>query len=409
MVITGRGAISCLGNDLKTLQESLRSGRSGVVFKASYRDLDFRSQIAAPAMAWRDALKEVGIKKRVLLTMSDVVQMGVLSAHKALLEEGLTAEALLERPSAIVAGTGVPCIESIHEGRTRIDRKESSKISPYTVLKAMSNALPAALSTMFPVRGPSFSMASACSTSSLCIAQGFDMIRHGMSDLVLCGGAEHLTDGLTGAFDAMRGALSTEFNADPEAASRPFDRQRDGFVMGEGAGMLVSEALESALDRGAQPLAELVGYSMNSDGFHVIQPDPEGKGAQACMALALECAGIKAQEVDYVNPHGTSIPQGDVAELKAIRELLGDQVAISSSKSMTGHPIAAAGVLELIHCSLMLEHQFILPNINLKEIDEGFESMNIVTKSKQAELNYVMSNNFGFGGNNVSLVLKRYV
>jgi 3-oxoacyl-[acyl-carrier-protein] synthase-1 len=303
-------------------------------------------------------------------------------------------------------GCGVSDPPTLHDAYDKIQSGRVRRISPMGIVKCMSNALSAAVTSVIPVSGLNLTLGSACASSAHAIGVAFDLIRRGIADVAICGGAEWADIGLSGTFDAMRGVLASGFNDAPEQASRPFDVRRSGLVLSSGAGMLVLEAHDHAVGRGVEATSEILGWGFSSDGHHITQPDPRGQGAEACMVAALQDAGV--ERIDYINAHGTSTQPGDAAELHAIRSVFGDRVPpISSTKSMGGHAVAAAGGLEAIHCTEMLRRGFLAPNINLECLDDEFADMPVIRDTRDVAPAIVMSNSFGFGGTNASLILTR--
>jgi 3-oxoacyl-[acyl-carrier-protein] synthase-1 len=369
-----------------------------------WADLHFSSQVSGQPPPFVSDLKALGLRTRDLTPMSEAARMGLFAALQALEEAGIDRGELRNSRSACVTGCGVSEPKALHDAYGKIAAGEVRRAAPYTVLKCMSSTVSAAITSVAPVAGLSLGLGAACATSAHALGIGLLLIRTGQADVVVCGGADVADIGFAGAFDAMRGALSTGFNDRPAEASRPFDRRRDGFVVAGGAGMVVLEERERALSRGAEIVAEVMGYGASSDGHHLIQPDPEGAGAARSMKAALHDAEVST--VDYINAHGTSTRHGDAAELRAIRTVFGESVPpISSTKSMGGHAVAAAGALEVIHCTVMMHRRFLAPNVNLTALDDEFRGMPVIETTREASPSLVMSNSFGFGGTNASLVL----
>ncbi len=400
VVITGFGIVSSIGNNKREVLESLRQGRSGIEFSEEYRDLGLRSQVHAPVRI--DPAQF--IDRKILRFMGEGAAYNYIAMQEAIEDAGLEADEISNERTGIVMGSGGPSTKDIVEGADILRSKGIKRVGPYRVPKAMSSTNSACLAVPFRIKGVNYSISSACSTSAHCIGHGVELIQMGKQDRVFAGGGESLHWTLTLTFDAM-GALSTKFNDRPQAASRPYDVDRDGFVISGGAGVVVLEALEVAKARGARIYAEVVGYGATSDGYDMVQPS--GEGAVRCMrqALATTEGGI-----DYINAHGTSTPVGDIKELEALREVFGDRVPpVSSTKSLTGHALGGAGATEAIYSLLMMEHGFIAASANIENLDPGAEGIPIVRERiDDVELNTVMSNSFGFGGTNATLILQRY-
>ena len=400
-VITGLGIVSSIGNNQQEVLASLREGRSGITFSQELKDSGMRSHV------WGNVkLDTTGlIDRKVVRFMSDASIYAFLSMEQAIADAGLSPEAYQNNPRVgLIAGSGggSPRFQVFGADAMRGPRGLKA-VGPYVVTKAMASGVSACLATPFKIHGVNYSISSACATSAHCIGNAVEQIQLGKQDIVFAGGGEELCWEMACEFDAM-GALSTKYNDTPEKASRTYDANRDGFVIAGGGGMVVVEELEHALARGAHIYAEIVGYGATSDGADMVAPS--GEGAVRCMQMAMH--GVDTP-IDYLNSHGTSTPVGDVKELGAIREVFGDNSpAISATKAMTGHSLGAAGVQEAIYSLLMLEHGFIAPSINVEELDELAAGLNIVTKPTDAKLTTVMSNSFGFGGTNATLVMRKY-
>ena len=399
-VITGLGIVSSIGNNQQEVLASLREGRSGITFSQELKDSGMRSHV------WGNVkLDTTGlIDRKVVRFMSDASIYAVLSMEQAIADAGLSPEAYQNNPRVgLIAGSGggSPRFQVFGADAMRGPRGLKA-VGPYVVTKAMASGVSACLATPFKIHGVNYSISSACATSAHCIGNAVEQIQLGKQDIVFAGGGEELCWEMACEFDAM-GALSTKYNDTPEKASRTYDAHRDGFVIAGGGGMVVVEELEHALARGAHIYAEIVGYGATSDGADMVAPS--GEGAVRCMKMAMH--GVDTP-IDYLNSHGTSTPVGDVKELTAIREVFGDKSpAISATKAMTGHSLGAAGVQEAIYSLLMLEHGFIAPSINIEELDEQAAGLNIVTETTDRELTTVMSNSFGFGGTNATLVMRK--
>lgn len=399
-VITGLGIVSSIGNNQQEVLASLREGRSGITFSQELKDAGMRSQV------WGNVkLDTTGlIDRKVVRFMSDASIYAYLSMEQAVADAGLAPEVYQNNPRVgLIAGSGggSPKFQVFGADAMRSPRGLKA-VGPYVVTKAMASGVSACLATPFKIYGVNYSISSACATSAHCIGNAVEQIQLGKQDIVFAGGGEELCWEMACEFDAM-GALSTKYNDTPEKASRTYDAHRDGFVIAGGGGMVVVEELEHALARGAHIYAEIVGYGATSDGADMVAPS--GEGAVRCMQMAMH--GVDTP-IGYLNSHGTSTPVGDVKELGAIREVFGDNSpAISATKAMTGHSLGAAGVQEAIYSLLMLEHGFIAPSINIEELDEQAAGLDIVTETTERELTTVMSNSFGFGGTNATLVMRK--
>ena len=399
VAVTGLGIVSCIGNTADEVLASLREGRSGIRADAIHREMGFRSQVSGDPQLDPAGL----VDKRALRFMGDGAAWCWISMDQAIRDAGLDPGEVSHERTGIVVGTGGPSTRAIVAAADTARAKGVKRIGPFAVPKTMSSTASATLATDFKIRGVNFSISSACTTSLHCIGEAAEMIRCGRQDVMFAGGGEELDWTLSALFDAM-GAMSSNFNETPDRASRAFDVNRDGFVIAGGAGVLVLEELERAKARGARIYAEVLGYGATSDGHDMVQPSGEG-GARA-MRLAMEPLG--GRTIDYINPHATSTPVGDVKEMEGVRDVFGDgsgQPYISATKSMTGHSLGGAGVQEAIYSLLMLKHGFVAPSININEIDPAIDGANIVTTLTEAELEVVMSNSFGFGGTNGSIVL----
>ncbi|AWC94762.1 TPA: beta-ketoacyl-ACP synthase I [Morganella morganii subsp. morganii] len=398
-VITGLGIISSIGNNREEVLASLREGRSGITFSEEFKEIGMRSQV------WGNVKLDTAglIDRKTARFMSDASVYAYLSMEQAIADSGLTEEQVSHYRTGVVAGSGggSPRTQAIAADGMRA--KGLRGVGPYLVPRAMASGVSANLATPFKIKGVNYSISSACSTSAHCIGHAVELIQLGKQDVVFAGGGEELCWEMSCEFDAM-GALSTKYNETPDKASRTYDQGRDGFVIAGGGGMVVVEELEHALARGAHIYAEVVGYGATSDGADMVAPS--GEGAVRCMQMAMH--GLDTP-VDYINTHGTSTPVGDTKELEAIREVFGDHTpALSATKAMTGHSLGAAGVHEAIYSLLMLEHGFIAPSINVENLDEKAEGMAIITEPTERKLTTVMSNSFGFGGTNATLVMRKY-
>ncbi|WP_274963898.1 beta-ketoacyl-ACP synthase I [Thioclava electrotropha] len=402
VVITGLGIVSPIGNNAEEVTASLKAGKSGIVFAEDYAERGFRSQVKGqPKITLEDH-----IDKRNLRFMGPGAAYNFIAMEQALADSGLEESDISNPRSGLIMGSGGPSTSNFFEAHRIVMEKGSPKrMGPFMVTRCMSSTNSACLATPFKIKGVNYSITSACSTSAHCIGNGTELIQMGKQDIVFAGGAEELHWSLTVLFDAM-GALSSKYNDTPERASRPYDVNRDGFVIAGGAGVVVLEEMERAKARGAKIYAELVGYGATSDGVDMVAPS--GEGAVRCMQMAT--AGLGNQTVDYINTHGTSTPVGDMIELGAINEVFGDQrPKVASTKSLTGHSQGATGAHEAIYSMLMLEHDFIAASANIEDLDPEAGDADIVTgRIDDAGLNCVMSNSFGFGGTNATLAFQRH-
>ena len=406
VVITGAGIVSCIGHDLTRVTQSLKEGQSGITFNESYAEHGFKSQVSGSID--KTALDTAKIDRKLKRFFSDASLYAYVSALDAIEQSGLSLETINNNPRvALVASSGGASTESIVNAVEAMREKGLRGVGAMAVPKTMGSSVSAALATGLKIQGVSYSLTSACATSTHCIGHAAELIQLGKADVVLAGGseAEHWTQSCM--FDAM-GAVSTQYNDTPKLASRAYDKDRDGFVIAAGGAMLVVESLEHAEARGAHILAEIVGYGASSDGAQMVAPS--GEGAVRCMQQALNDAGLES--VDYINTHGTSTPLGDITELQAIAKVFGGDISqvppISSTKSMTGHSLGAVGAQELIYCLLMLQEGFIAPSINVDTLDEDATGFDIVTQKRETKLKTLMSNSFGFGGTNATLIIKEF-
>jgi 3-oxoacyl-[acyl-carrier-protein] synthase-1 len=400
VVVTGMGVVSSIGHNNQEVLESLRQGRSGFEFAEDYRDLGFRSQVRG---AIHLNLAEL-IDRKILRFMGDAAAFSYLAMREAIADANLSEQLVSNPRAGLIMGSGGASPQNIVLAADTLRGKGLRKVGPYMVPRTMSSTISACLATPFKIKGVSYSISSACASSAHCIGNACELIQWGKQDVMFAGGGEEVHWSTTVLFDAM-GALSSEYNATPAMASRPYDVNRDGFVISGGGGVVVLEELEHALRRGAKIYAEIVGYGATSDGYDMVQPS--GEGAVRCMRQALETVD---SPIDYLNTHGTSTPVGDVRELEAIRSVFGDRLPpISATKSWTGHALGAAGVHEAIYSLLMQENNFIAASANIQELDPKAEGMPIVRERlDNLNLDTVMSNSFGFGGTNASLVFKRW-
>jgi 3-oxoacyl-[acyl-carrier-protein] synthase-1 len=400
VVVTGLGIVSSIGKNKQEVLASLKQARSGITFSQEYADLGFRSHVHGAVTINIEKL----IDRKLRRFMGDAAAYNYLAMAQAIKDAGLS-EAQISNPRiGLITGSGGASTANTVEAADTLRTKGLRKVGPFMVPRTMGSTTSACLATAFKIKGVGYSISSACATSAHCIGNAGELIQMGKQDMIFAGGGEELHWSMTVMFDAM-GALSSKYNGTPDKASRAYDVDRDGFVISGGGGMVVLEELEHARKRGARIYAELVGYGATSDGYDMVQPS--GEGAVRCMQLALSTADVP---VDYINAHGTSTPLGDTRELEAIREVFGSKIpTISSTKSLTGHALGAAGVNEVIYSLLMMEADFICESVNIENIDPAAANMPIARKRiDQAGITAVMSNSFGFGGTNACLVFKRF-
>ena len=399
VVITGVGIKSCIGNTYDEVLNSLKNGKSGITANETYKEMGFRSQISGSV----DINFAELIDRKLYRFMGEASAYAYLAAKDAIEMSGITESHLDSIKTGIVAGSGGSSTRVMVSTSDITRDKGPKRIGPYAVTKTMGSSISAILATAFKLKGINYSISSACATSAHCIGHAADLIKSGQQDIVIAGGGEDLHWSSSNLFDAM-GALSSNFNDEPALASRAYDRDRDGFVISGGSGMLILEEEEHAKKRGANILAKISGYYATSDGYDMVAPS--GEGAYRCMEGALQNYG---SSVDYINTHGTSTPVGDVAELTAIKELFKQEIpVISSTKSMTGHSLGATGAQEAIYSIMMLRDSFIAPSINISNLCEEAEGINIITETLNQDIKAVLSNSFGFGGTNASLVITKY-
>jgi len=400
VVITGIGIVSCLGNNKASVLESLQQGRSGIRGKEEYKELGLRSHIAGSI----DINISELIDRRHRRFMSDAAAYAYIAMQQAIEDAELKQQQVSNVRTGLIAGSGGSSLSNVVEVADILRSKGVKRVGPYRVPKTMSSTVSACLATPFKIKGVNYSITSACSTSAHCIGNAMELIQLGKQDIIFAGGGEEEHWTLTAQFDAM-GALSTKYNDTPNKASRAYDAGRDGFVIAGGGAMLVIEEREHALNRGAKIYAEITGYGATSDGFDMVAPS--GEGAVRCMQQALSNVDVP---IDYINAHGTSTPAGDIKELNAVREVFGDQMPrLTSTKSLSGHSLGAAGAHEAIYSLLMMENNFIAASANIENLDPEAEGIPIVTERLDATaLQCIMSNSFGFGGTNASLVFQRY-
>lgn len=400
VVVTGYGIVSCLGNNIDAVTESLKNSNSGITINEINKELGLRSHISGSITDLN--LKEK-IDRKLYRFMGDAAAFAYLSAEEAIENANLSNEVLKDFRTGIIMGSGGASSEDQIDSADILRSKGLKRIGPYRVTKAMGSTVSACLATSFGIKGINYSISSACSTSAHCIGAGMEQIQLDKQDVIIAGGGEAEHWGMTSLFDAM-GALSTKYNDEPEKASRAFDQDRDGFVIAGGGGAVILEEKQHALSRGAKIYAELTGYAATSDGQDMVSPS--GEGAERCMELAWDMCGKK--KVDYINAHGTSTPAGDITELNAIKNVFGSEIPmISSTKSLSGHSLGAAGVHESIYSLIMLENGFVAGSANIQNLDEEAKNFPIIQKNKSHDLTRVLSNSFGFGGTNATLIFEK--
>jgi len=400
VVVTGYGIVSCLGNDINAVTESLKNSNSGITINEINKELGLRSHISGSITDLN--LKEK-IDRKLYRFMGDAAAFAYLSAEEAIENANLSNEVLKDFRTGIIMGSGGASSEDQIDSADILRSKGLKRIGPYRVTKAMGSTVSACLATSFGIKGINYSISSACSTSAHCIGAGMEQIQLDKQDVIIAGGGEAEHWGMTSLFDAM-GALSTKYNDTPEKASRAFDQDRDGFVIAGGGGAVILEEKQHALSRGAKIYAELTGYAATSDGQDMVSPS--GEGAERCMKLAWDMC--RKKKVDYINAHGTSTPAGDITELNAIKNVFGSEIPmISSTKSLSGHSLGAAGVHESIYSLIMLENGFVAGSANIQNLDEEAKNFPIIQKNKSHDLTRVLSNSFGFGGTNATLIFEK--
>jgi 3-oxoacyl-[acyl-carrier-protein] synthase-1 len=406
VVVTGIGIVSCIGNSQDEVAASLKAGKCGITKDEKMAELGFRSQISGRPADTTARSKEL-IGKRSLRFMADAAEWSALAMHDAIADAKLTEEQVSNERTGIIAGSGGPSAIQIVKAAD-ITRKNNSpkRIGPFAVPKAMSSTVSATLATHFKIKGVNYSITSACTTSLHCIGAACEQIQWGKQDVMFAGGGEEVEWAMSSLFDAM-GAMSSKYNDAPETASRAFDANRDGFVIAGGAGMVVLEDYDHAVARGAKIYAEITGYAATSDGYDMVAPS--GEGAERAMRMALEDAATRGvTKIDYINPHATSTPVGDVAETNAIHRVFGeDGPYISATKCLTGHSLGAAGVQEAIYSLIMMDRGFVAPSINITDLDPELPTVNVAREMVETELTSIMSNSFGFGGTNGSVIFTK--
>lgn len=401
VVITGMGIVSSIGNNKTEVLDSLKAGRSGIVAAPEYTELGMRSRVHGKV----DIDAKSMIDRKIYRFMGDAAAFSYIAMQEAIDDAGLSEADVQSERTGLILGTGGASPENIVIAADNLRNRGIKRVGPYMVTKTMASTIPACVSTPLKIKGVSYTISSACSTSAHCIGHGAELIQFDKQDIVFAGGGEEVHWAMSVLFDGM-GAMSSQYNDDPERASRPYDKDRDGFVISGGGSVLVLEELEHALARGATIYAELTGYGATSDGYDMVQPS--GEGAVRCMKQAMRNV---EEPIDYLNAHGTSTPIGDLRELEAIDEVFGDKKPdITSTKSLTGHALGAAGSNEAIYSLLMMQNNFIAASANVEKLDENAEGFPIVTQLREnVSLNTIMSNSFGFGGTNCSLIFSRYV
>jgi len=400
VVITGIGIVSCIGNNKTEVLDSLLKTKSGIVFSEEHKKYNFRSHVVGTV---KNLDVDKHIDRKVKRFMGDGSVYNYIALKEAIEESGLSEKEVSNEKTGIIMGSGGPSIKNVYFAVDTIRKSSPKKMGPYIVPRTMASTCSATLAVPFKIKGVNYSISSACATSGHCIGNGMELIQYGKQDIVFAGGGEELDWALSGMFDAMP-ALSSKYNSTPEKASRPYDSNRDGFIIAGGAGALVLEEYEHAKARGAKMYAELTGYGATSDGYDMVAPS--GEGAARCMKMALKTSKNK---VDYINSHGTSTPVGDIKELEAIGETFKENIPkISSTKSLTGHSLGATSVQEAIYCLLMMKNNFISASANIENMDEKAKNFPIITEvEKSIELNSTMSNSFGFGGTNATLIFEK--
>ena len=401
VVVTGMGIVSSLGVNKSEVLESLKSAKSGIEFSEKYSEMGLRSRVhgSIPEIDTSDV-----IDRKMLRFMADAAIYNAIALDEAIKESGLSQDMVSHERTGLIMGSGGASNQNIVESADILRERGIKRVGPYRVPRTMGSTTSACLSTLFKIKGINYSISSACSTSAHCIGNAMEQIQLGKQDVVFAGGGEELDWSLTMLFDAM-GALSSKYNESPNKASRAFDADRDGFVISGGGGALVLESLDHAQARGANIIAELVGYGATSDGYDMVAPS--GEGAKRCMEIAIKDLD---GPIDYINAHGTSTPVGDVKELGAIKEVFGDDTIplIGSTKSLSGHALGAAGVNESIYSLLMLQNDFVVESVNIENLDDEATGMPIVRETKNIKLNRILSNSFGFGGTNACLVFEKF-
>ncbi len=408
IAVTGVGLVSCLGHDYEVALDKLKRGESGVRGVPEWGDFGIKSQVAGLVGDVSEKQAALKVPKKLALGMADSAIYCAISALDAARDSGLPEAEIASPRTACIVGSGIGSARSLYKACKLAFDGQTRRVDPFTVLRCMASSTSAGVANLLGTRGPSYSISSACATSAHNISNACQLIRAGIVDRAVAGGGEDCNELVTASFAGLRVALSTRYNDTPTRASRPFDAGRDGFVISGGGGVVMLENLEQARARGARIRAEIVGFAANSDGYDLVLPEPEGVQTAECMRLAIADAGLEPADIDYVNVHGTATVAGDLAEAQALRQVFGERLpSLSSTKSMTGHGVGAAGVLELIFCVGMLEQGFMAPSINIERRDPAFEDLPIVTETSYEAPRTILTNNFGFGGTNASIVLRR--
>ena len=399
VVVTGVGIVSCLGNNQSEVYDSLLNTKSGIKFSEEYKKYNFKSQICGTPKI----IVENHIDRKIIRFMGEGSAYNYIAMKEAVMDSGLEEKDVSNETTGIIMGSGGPSVKNVVHAVDSTREASPKKMGPFVVPRTMASTVSATLAVPFKIKGVNYSISSACATSGHCIGNGMELIQTGKQKIVFAGGGEEIHWAMSAMFDAMT-ALSSKYNETPETASRPYDKSRDGFVIAGGAGVIVLEELEHAKARGAKIYAELTGYGATSDGYDMVAPS--GEGAVRCMKMSLKTARNK---IDYINTHGTSTPVGDITELRAVKEAFGDSIPkISSTKSLTGHPLGAASVHEAIYCLIMMKNNFIAASANITEMDDEAKKFPIITKvEKNVTLNSVMTNSFGFGGTNATLIFEK--
>lgn len=406
IVVTGCGVVSSIGNSCREVLQSLQQNRSGIVAMPQWEQYGFKSLVAGTIkLPDVDSLRNDFGQKARFMDVSGLYSL--ICAEEAVAASGIDRADLASERAACIVGSGFSNSEPYRQALDRIEGR-ARRIGPFEVTRSMASSVSANLAFFYGIKGRSYSISSACATSLHNIGHAYELIKSGICDLAIAGGAEEVSPVFTCMFDGMRKVMSSGFNNEPQRASRAYDKNRDGFVISGGAGVVVLEEYERALARNAPIYGEIIGFGTSSDGHDIVQPDPEGMGCYRCIETALHDAKCSIAEIDYINTHGTSTPIGDFAETGAIRKIFGDlPVRISSTKSLTGHGIGATGAQEIIYCLLMMNEGFVTASVNIDDLDEPFEGLNIVRRNETCELNKVLTNSFGFGGTNGSMILSK--
>lgn len=407
-MVTGVGIVSCLGLEYDRVLEALRAGRSGLRAMPEWAQFGLQSLVAGTLDGVEAKVASAGIPKKLRNGMTDAALYCSLAALDAAADAGLSEEDRQERNIGCLVGSSTIDGHAVYQASDLTFQGKARKVSPYTCYRCMCSGTSASVANLLSLRGRSYSISSACSTSLHNIGHAYELVKAGLLDGAIAGGGEDINELIAATFQALRIALSTKYNDSPTTASRPYDAGRDGFVLSGGGGIVFLENRDQALARGARARAEIIGFGANSDGFGLVLPEPEGKQGAACIELALEDAGVGPEAVDYVNTHGTSTIAGDASEVAAMRRVFGNAMpAFSSTKSMTGHSLGATGAHEVIYSIGMLEEGFMAPSINIERLDPAFEGLPIVTRTIERSLKTALTTNFGFGGTNAALLLER--